>query len=206
VDIHFESRLDADGRTLITIRTPRRHLRDVPLALPGIHQAANAAIAIGLLDQLPSTRFEIDDGAARAGLADVHWPGRLERLEWRGSEVLLDAAHNPAGARALAEYIRAIGWTDAALVFGAMRDKDIRGMLEVLAPSSSVLICTTPASRRALSADEVARLAATLPDPPPHIEIVAAPEAALEAAAQRRRRIVVAGSIFLIGPLRGILR
>jgi dihydrofolate synthase/folylpolyglutamate synthase len=206
VDVRLESRLDADGQTFLTVRTRRRHLHDVPLGLRGMHQAANAALAIGLLDELPPSGFAVDDRAARAGLSDVRWPGRLERFRWHDSEILLDAAHNPAGARALAEYLRAIGWTDAALVFGAMRDKDIRGMLEVLAPAASVLICTTPGSRRALAADEVARRAATLPDAPRHIEIVAAPEAALELAVQHGRRIVIAGSIFLIGPLRGILR
>ena len=76
----------------------------------------------------------LDVTAMRAGLTDARWPGRLERVRWRGADVLLDAAHNPAGARALADYLREIGWRDVTLVVGAMRDKDVAGMLTALLP------------------------------------------------------------------------
>ena len=68
--------------------------------------------------------------AIRSGLSDVQWPGRLERFRRNGTDVLLDAAHNPAGARALAAYLRETGWTGCALVFGAMQDKDVGPMLD----------------------------------------------------------------------------
>ena len=72
------------------------------------------------------------------------------------SDVLLDAAHNPAGARALADYLREIGWTDVTLVVGVMRDKDVSGMLSALLPCCTTLVCTTPPSPRALAAEALA--------------------------------------------------
>jgi len=148
----------------------------------------------------------LDRRAMRAGLTDARWPGRLERLQWRGSEVLLDAAHNPAGARALADYLRETAWTEVTLVLGVMRDKDITGMLSALLPCCSTLVCTTPPSPRALSAEALAALASRMPSAPARVVAIADPTAAMIHACEAGARVVAAGSIFLIGPLRGILR
>jgi len=118
---------------------------------------------------------------------------------------LLDAAHNPAGAVALADYLLEAGWSDATLVFGAMRDKDAAGMLAPLCRSVSRLICTTAAGPRAATASELGAIASTISGCPPTLTIDA-PEAAVRLACAGAAHVVVAGSIFLIGPLRGILR
>ena len=123
--------------------------------------------------------------------------------------MLLDAAHNPAGARALADYLREIGWRDVTLVVGAMRDKDVGGMLTALLPACARVVCTTAPSPRALDAGSLAALAseiaaATRPDAV--ITAIADPAAAMADACRAGARVVGAGSIFLIGPLRGILR
>jgi dihydrofolate synthase / folylpolyglutamate synthase len=174
------------------------------LSLPGAHQRDNALVAMGILHELRPRGFVVDEGAIERALATVRWPGRLERFRRGECEVLVDAAHNPAGARALAAYLRESGWIGATLVFGAMSDKDARGMLEVLLPVTSRVILTTPSTPRAQRAAELAHLlphtAAT------RVEVIDEPAAALSHATATSRRVVVAGSMFLIGPLRGILR
>jgi dihydrofolate synthase/folylpolyglutamate synthase len=177
-----------------------------PLALPGRHQERNARVAVCLLRELDARGIRVDDGAARAGLTAVVWPGRLEHLRTAGVDVLLDAAHNPAGARALAAYLRERQWADAALVFGAMRDKDVAAMLLELAPVFRAVICTTPDTPRAADAGSVAGIARHVQGASWRVITEPDPATALARAAAEFRQVVVAGSIFLIGPLRGILR
>ncbi len=186
--------------------TASRTLDHVRLALPGVHQRDNAAVALALLEALAEPGFTVTDAAARAGLERVRWPGRLEHVSWRGADVLLDAAHNPSGARALAAYLDAIGWTGITLLFGAMRDKDVNGMLQPLVSRSARVVCTTAPSPRALPADELAARAARLAAPGTRVDAVGDPAAALAHARALGGPIVAAGSIFLIGPLRDILR
>jgi dihydrofolate synthase/folylpolyglutamate synthase len=196
----------AGGETTVSLEAGDHRLEDVRLALRGRHQVDNAAVAFCLMTELLGLGVRLDGSAMRAGLTNARWPGRLERLHWRGAEVLIDAAHNPAGARALADYLRAIAWTDVTLVVGMMRDKDVAGMLSALLPCCSTLVCTTPPSPRALSAEALAALAAELPSAPSRIVTIADPAAAMTYACEADARVVAAGSIFLIGPLRGILR
>ena len=190
----------------VTIDTPVRHLSNLVLSLPGRHQAANAGVAIGLLDELARAGIAVDDGAATTGLTKAAWPGRLERFHVRGCDVLIDAAHNPAGARALAAYLQDAGWQGATLLFGAMRDKDVGGMLAALLPVCGGLVATTAASPRAMPAAQIAATASEIAGRPAIIEVVDDPNDALARACQLGDRIVAAGSLFLIGPLRGILR
>ena len=118
---------------------------------------------------------------------------------------MLDAAHNPAGARALASYLEEIGWDEVTLVFAAMRDKDARGMLEAILPRCRTIVVTTPPTPRAMPAEELASSVRALDGAPEGLAI-ADPGDAIARAAVRGARVVVAGSLFLIGPLRGILR
>jgi len=182
-----------------------RWIGSTPLGLAGRHQRGNAAVAACVLQSIGAAGITVTDAAIRAALTDVSWPARLERFRYRAADVLLDAAHNPDGARALTAYLRETGWTDCALVFGAMRDKAVAEMLEALAPACAALICTTAASPRAMPAESIAALAngagaawpvSTVPDPVD----------AIERAVRQFPRVVVAGSIFLTGPVRGILR
>jgi dihydrofolate synthase/folylpolyglutamate synthase len=195
-----------DGRTTVSLHSPRRSLDGVQLALRGGHQVGNAAVAVCLIDELAGAGFPVPDEAVVAGLAHAVWPARLERFHWRGADVLLDAAHNPAGARALAQYLNEAGWSGAALVFGAMRDKDVPGILSPLLPVVSRVVCTTAASPRALSAGELAVVARSLAAGTVPIDQIEDPADAADAACRAAPRVVIAGSIFLVGPLRGILR
>lgn len=194
-----------DGRMTVDVASPRRALKAVTLGLRGRHQLANAAVAVAILDQLEDLGWRVSDAAVRVGLADVRWPARLERFTHQGLDVLVDAAHNPAGAAALAGYLEGLGWEGITLVFGAMQDKNVRGMLEPLLPLCGRLVCTMPPTPRALAAEDLARLAGGI-DAAPAIAIVPDPADALEAAVRAGAPIVIAGSIFLAGPLRDILR
>ena len=188
-------------------------------ALPGAHQIDNAIVALALLETLggdsntdagPTFRsggcraFPVSEDHRRRAIAEVRWPGRLERIVVPGAEILLDAAHNPAGAAALASYLRESGWTDAVLVFGAMADKDAAGMLAALAPAVGHIICTTAPTPRANDAGVLAGIAGAAGAD--RVEAIVDPEAAVARARELSGRVVVAGSMFLIGPLRGILR
>ena len=181
-------------------------LDGAPLALAGRHQRGNAAVAACLLQHLDRVGTAVPPAAIRTALTATRWPGRLELVHTAGTDVLLDAAHNADGVRALACHLREIGWTGATVVFGAMQDKDVAAMLAQLAPVCGVLICTTPETPRALPAADVARLAALVPGARWDVRVVADPATALQHALAGFSRVVAAGSIFLIGPLRGILR
>jgi dihydrofolate synthase/folylpolyglutamate synthase len=198
--VQIESR---SGDDAIDVRTPTRSLDRVTLALRGMHQRDNAAVAVALLDELARQGVRIPDDAVREGLENAEWPARLERFVVRGVEVLIDAAHNPAGARALASHLNDIGWSRVTLLFGAMHDKDVAGMLEAVGPRCGAIVCTTTPNPRALPAAKLARLAQRFA---PSVEAIDDPAVALERALERRRPVVAAGSIFLIGPLRDILR
>src|SRR6185295_19314662 len=102
-----------------------------------------------------------------------------------------------------ASHLQDIGWARVTLVFGAMRDKDVSAMLPALAPACERIICTTAPSPRAMPAAELAEAAGTLPAA---VEVVPDFGEALARAISYRRPVVAAGSIFLIGPLRDILR
>jgi dihydrofolate synthase / folylpolyglutamate synthase len=169
------------------------------IRLPGSHQKANAAVAVRLLQLLDANGIRVPARAIAAGLADPQWPGRLEtRLLADGRELLLDAAHNPAGAAALASYLRTDGEAMRPMVFAAMRDKDIAGMFVSLLPAVSHLVVTRASNARSAEPDILAGHArAIAPGLPVSIEPVVAD--ALAAAWRASPRIVVAGSIFLLG-------
>jgi len=139
------------------------------------------------------------------GLTDCRWPARLEWLRLAGGgELLIDAAHNPAGAAALATYLQDTNTAPLPIVLAVMEDKDLAGMVTPLVPCASAFIATTVASARARTAEGLAAslqvLAPTLP-----ISAEAYPAKAVALAVSQSPRAVVAGSIYLIGPLRARL-
>jgi dihydrofolate synthase/folylpolyglutamate synthase len=187
------------GPTRIRLCTPMRDYGVVALALPGAHQVENAIVAVRVLEALHSGGIEIPAPAVVEGLARVRWPGRLDlRILADGREVLLDAAHNPDGAAALARFLAASRSERRPILFAAMQDKDAAGMLRQLGPAASAFVLTR--ASRARSSDpsvlaDVARAAA--PDTRVLVESVLAD--ALAAAWRLSPTIVVAGSIFLLG-------
>jgi len=167
--------------------------------LPGAHQMANAAVAVRLLQILDASGIRVPAHAVAAGLDNPLWPGRLEtRRLADGRELLLDAAHNPAGAAALASYLLTDDKAGRPLVFAAMRDKDVAGMFTALLPAVGSLVVTRASNPRSAEPETLAGHArAIAPGLPIAIEPVIAD--ALAAAWRHSPRIVVAGSIFLLG-------
>jgi dihydrofolate synthase/folylpolyglutamate synthase len=169
------------------------------VGLAGAHQRSNAAVALRLLQQLDARGISVPAQAIEAGLARPHWPGRLEvRRLADGRELLLDAAHNPAGAVSLASYLRAEGGEPRPLVFAAMQDKDVAGMFAALLPAVGRLIVTRASNARSAEPESLAQQArAAQPTLPLRSQPIS--DEALAAAWRASPRIVVAGSIFLLG-------
>jgi dihydrofolate synthase/folylpolyglutamate synthase len=179
--------------------------RSLTLSLPGRHQLANAAVAVAILEQWSTLVSHVPKEAILKGLTDCRWPGRLEWLRLPGGgEVLIDAAHNPAGAAALASYLSDLRSPKLPIVFAAMRDKDVAGMIGALAPAASEFIATAVTHARAWTPDE---MAAAIRDCGVTVPVTssAPPEAAVARALQCSPRAVAAGSIYMIGPLRARL-
>jgi dihydrofolate synthase/folylpolyglutamate synthase len=169
------------------------------IGLAGEHQRANAAVAVGLLRVLDARGIRVTARAVATGLAHPGWPGRLElRHLPDGRDILLDAAHNPAGAAALASYLAADAAAPRPLVFAAMRDKDVAGMFAALLPAVSHLVVTRASNARSADPDVLAREARRVAPALP-IAIEPALADALAVAWRASHRIVVAGSIFLLG-------
>jgi dihydrofolate synthase / folylpolyglutamate synthase len=189
-----------DGRTSIRLTTGKRDYGLVTLGLRGDHQVPNALVAVRLLEEL-ERQLPVSAAAITAGIRDVHWPGRLQMIALPGGRrVLLDAAHNPAGAWALARYLKREFPEPLPIVFGAMRDKDVPLMLKALLPAASAMVMTEPATPRAHGAEELAAIARKL-SPGAKIDVEPDPARALERAWAHCPVVCAAGSIFLVGNL-----
>jgi dihydrofolate synthase/folylpolyglutamate synthase len=173
------------------------------LALVGRHQRSNAAVALAVVE-LIRERFPVDEGTLREGLRQVRWPGRFD-IMFEGPTVILDGAHNPEGAKALADELndRRQGRT-IKLLFATMADKEWDIMLRALAAAVDEVIFTRVAMER--SADPQ-MLAEKLSQPIPH-RVIADSRVALRTLldeAGERDVIVVAGSLYLLGEVRPML-
>jgi dihydrofolate synthase/folylpolyglutamate synthase len=169
------------------------------IGLRGRHQVANAAIAVRVLEVLSARGLAIPASAIARGLAEPGWPGRLDlRRLPDGRELLLDAAHNPAGAASLASYLRERQTTALPLVLAAMRDKNVTGILRELAPVIGSLVVTRASNPRSADPSAIAEQAHAV-SPSLAVSIQSSPADARAAAWRRSPAIVVAGSIFLLG-------
>ncbi|MSV97814.1 MAG: dihydrofolate synthase [Actinobacteria bacterium] len=147
----------AVGGQLIAIRGVHGEYSDIYLPLHGAHQAANAAIAVATVEAFVGVK--LDEDLVRAAFAGVSSPGRLEILH-RDPTVIIDAAHNPHGAKALAETIRSeFDFESIFCVLGILGDKDVKGFLKALEPVVDRLVVTKSESPRALSVAELFALA-----------------------------------------------
>jgi dihydrofolate synthase / folylpolyglutamate synthase len=200
---------DRDG---LSVELPR--LGAVRVGLRGRHQAANVAVADALLDALDEAGIATaDPDARRAGYATASWPGRLELLTVDGDEILLDGAHNPAGAAALAQAIDDIRPYlvpgPLALVVASMADKDVDGIIEAIARSPALdgatVIATTVDAARAMPAAALAERWRIRLDDRARVESHADPLDALAVARRRGGPTVVAGSLYLVGAVRAHL-
>ncbi|MBX3235282.1 MAG: bifunctional folylpolyglutamate synthase/dihydrofolate synthase [Nitrospiraceae bacterium] len=209
------SRLDREFRTIgestaaFTYEGPAGRYDRLSCSLNGGFQLDNAACAISLCGVLRQAGIAISDSAIRAGLRDVAWEGRLEAAA-SSPTIILDGAHNPAAAEALAGYLAA--WRArrpdgrVCLVMGMMRDKQPRGFFHPLRPYVDDVIMTQADLPRAMSGTD---LRTALQDLAPSAHVAAAPADALALARQLvdpGDLICVAGSLMLVGEVKALLR
>jgi dihydrofolate synthase / folylpolyglutamate synthase len=165
--------------------------------LPGRHQIENAVTAI-----LAGRQLGIDTAALQSGIKNTVWPGRLERVS-HNPDFILDGAHNPAGATALAAYIREFySARPVWILYGAMRDKAIDEVTAQLFPLAERLIVTAPNFPRALRPETILEIA---PHPSAHVTSSVAEAIELARSAPADAAIFITGSLFLVGEARKLL-
>lgn len=193
-----------DPVDVLDVRTPSGRYPGLR-PLPGAHQRDNLLVAIRLLEEAKREGLPVALREVPAAVARTRWPGRLERVAG-DPPLLLDGAHNPAGARALAAHL-APG-PPFVLLFAAMADKDVRGLARELFPPAAAVVLTRPRVARAATPDDLARRAGRL-------GARALREPSVSRALRLARRlarargpgtiVVVAGSLYLVGAVKALL-
>ncbi|MGH9948219.1 MAG: bifunctional folylpolyglutamate synthase/dihydrofolate synthase [Pyrinomonadaceae bacterium] len=177
---------------------------DPNLGLRGRHQIENARVAVMLAEVLRfGFVFNISPENIVEGLEEARHPGRLERI----GRFLLDGAHNVSGAMALRMYLDEFIAEPVTMIFGAMKDKNIREIAKILWPKAERLILTQPSNSRAMA---VEKLSAYIPDGFDHkrVMLIDSVEAAMNIArndSSNEATIVVTGSLYLVGEVKKLL-
>jgi dihydrofolate synthase/folylpolyglutamate synthase len=174
---------------------------------PGIggrYQAANAACALAAAELLSAAGFPVSEDAMRAGIETASWPGRME-LVGEAPRVLLDGAHNPDGARALAAELAQMPHSRLCLVAGVMCDKDAAAILAPLLPLADMVCTVAPSLERSMPASELAGICRRLGA---HAVAAGSVAEGLEIACGKAGPdglVVVCGSLFAVGEARSLL-
>ncbi len=174
----------------------------------GEHQFQNASVAISIAEILKDNYFKDDyfklgDDEICIGLETTSHPGRLEYI----GNFLLDGAHNVAGAEALAAYLDEFVDKPITMIFGAMKDKNVAQIAEILWPRAAQLILTQPSNPRAFTADELLQFLPEHSNQPIVVSAIFDVEEAIRQAKQNAppdSLIVVTGSLYLVGEVRKI--
>jgi dihydrofolate synthase/folylpolyglutamate synthase len=175
------------------------------LSLRGKHQIDNAAVAISLAELLTAEGFKISRSAIVEGLKTARHAGRLELIPHKPS-FLIDGAHNPAGAQSLRAYLNEFALRPLTLVFGAMRDKQLEAMGEILFPVADTLVLTTIDNPRSASFDVLQTIASRFASG--RVLPAESSAAALRVAIANTPEeglICIAGSLYLAGELRPLI-
>ncbi|MDL1970684.1 MAG: bifunctional folylpolyglutamate synthase/dihydrofolate synthase [Candidatus Desulfofervidaceae bacterium] len=183
-----------------------KNFHHLKINLFGPHQIRNASLALGAIEILTRNNFfSIQQTHIRKGLEDVVWPGRFELIKER-PHIVLDGAHNPAGARALKNAICQCHFNRLFLILGVMQDKDIKRMVKTLAPLADVAIVTTPNIERAARAEDLEKLAQTYAR---EVKIAPSVEEAIELAltfAKNDDLVLATGSLYTVAEAREVLK
>jgi dihydrofolate synthase/folylpolyglutamate synthase len=212
LEYSIDSRALAVGGQLISVTGLRGHYDEIFLPLHGKHQASNAAAALIAVEAFFGEQ-DLDIDAVRAGFAHVTSPGRCEVVH-RDPTIILDAAHNPHGARAIAETVATeFAFDDLTAIVAVLGEKDALGILQELEPIAHQIIITTNSSPRAMSVAELEKIA---------VDVFGADrvftEATLSSAVDRAVKdsvrplsddtlgILITGSVVTVGEARSIIR
>ena len=212
LEYSIDSRAIAVGGQLISITGLRGHYDEIFLPLHGKHQASNAAAALIAVEAFFGEQ-DLDIDAVRAGFANVSSPGRCEIIH-RDPTIILDAAHNPHGARAIAETLQTeFTFDDVTGIVALMADKDALGILQALEPVMNQIIVTTNSSERSMGVADLTKLANqvfgadrvfaadTLP-----AAIDKAIQDAVRPLSEESLAIVITGSVVTVGQARTAVR
>lgn len=173
--------------------------------LIGAHQRKNLAIAITALDKLVKCGWEIDHNSLRSALKDVKWPGRFEHFS-KNPDIILDGAHNLAGAKALLKTLDETDIEEPVMILGMLKDKNVEGVAKLLASRCRFVAVVEPSVQRSLHRmaleDVLKKEGITARS---YSRIASAVEAAVKKAGSSGT-VVVTGSLYLLGEVREILR
>lgn len=197
--IQQTAQLNQSPLTIVTAESAHRSLlAGIKLPLLGSHQRLNAAMAIATVGVLQS-QLPVGIDAIRAGLSSVSWQGRMQLVELSGGrKVLLDGAHNPAGAETLrAALLENFPGGKPALILGSLADKDCGSICDILAPLAHRVWCVPVSSERSAASGWIADHCRRAN---PQAEVVACSTLAeaLHASAGEHF-LAIAGSLYLIG-------
>ena len=207
--LNEDFRTEGEGSQQFSYRGLGMYYDGLTCALEGRHQLDNAACALALLEAAAPQGIAVTADAVRAGLRVVNWAGRLEVVD-RCPTILLDGAHNPAAAMALADYLtrsdRSHPSRPVVLVLGMMRDKDHRGFVEPLKGLADEVVLTQADLPRSATAQE---LRASLEGLLPHPHVVPSLGDAMALARQLATPdglVCVTGSLMLVGECKAWFR
>ena len=202
----FKSKADALGRYKLTVDCEFGKGIEINVLLPGEHQVLNALTAIKVSEVLCSAGFQITKEQLQQGIGRTCWPGRMEIIGM-APMVLLDGAHNPAGATCVKEYVQKfLNGKQIVLVFAAMQDKAFKEMGKILFPLGKDIVLSRISMERAADPFEIAE---ELPEFKDRYHSTENPESALQLArrlAGPKDVILVVGSLFLVGEVRHLLK
>jgi dihydrofolate synthase / folylpolyglutamate synthase len=209
------SRTPAVGGQVVSLQGLRARYDDVFLPLYGAHQAQNAAVALAAVEAFGTG--ELDDDLVRAAFAEVTSPGRLEIIR-RSPTIVLDAAHNPHGAEAVAAALDdSFAFSPLIGVMGVMEDKDAEGVLVAFEPHLHHVVCTQNSTSRSMTAAALGRAATevfgedrvtVVPDLADAIDRAATLAEAGEAVdvSIGAGAVLVTGSVVTVGEARALLK
>ena len=212
LEYSIDSRAIAVGGQLISITGLRGHYDEIFLPLHGKHQASNAAAALIAVEAFFGEQ-DLDIDAVRAGFANVTSPGRCEIIH-RDPTIILDAAHNPHGAKAIAETLQTeFTFDDVTGIVALMADKDALGILQELEPVMNQIIVTTNSSERSMSVADLTKLANQVFGADRVLaagNLTAAIDKAIQDAvrplSEESLAIVITGSVVTVGEARSAVR
>jgi dihydrofolate synthase/folylpolyglutamate synthase len=190
--------VDWNKNATLNYRGIRSHLKNLVTGIPGRYQAENASLALAAAEIAGAAGISVSDQALRNGLLNARWPGRMETVPG-APPLLLDGAHNPDGAAALAEALKDICYRNLLLVLGVMADKDVRQIISALAPLTASCYCVRPAVDRAMDDTDLAAILTEIGIPSKACGSVASGIQSAQRDAGSDDLILVCGSLFTVG-------
>lgn len=200
---------DLGGSLLYLSFTTKENNYKVDFSMQGKHQWTNAALAIFIAENLRDFNFKIPKESVENGLETAEHKGRLEFwVNADTSSILFDGAHNVAGAKALRDYLDEFIHQPITMIFGAMRDKNLLEIAEILFPKAERLILTEPKNERAVKTSELLKYVPQNFDRKNIAHVGTVEEAIMTAKeiTKETELILITGSLYLVGEAQEILK